>query len=349
MTPAERDLVAVARALFEPGTAAMVGPVLRRKAQLPEKWSRRTMRALQDILRKGLVRLLARSGASSGVSFDEAGELREGRAWERISPPALVVGAASLRTLTWMVEAELGSGKPDPMGDLDLGFADEIVLGCAAQLLAAVRLGPVVAAQPLFRKSPFVWWVALDVMAGEGPLPTAAAVERWATGAGADLLGCLAEDLAQRWSAQELRATTDPKRALVVAAARAAVLEPLVARALAENRPDACAFLLTSLARWIPPESAPFDLVRTPWTRPLDPSASLAVRTDARRSGLASVRATLALAAAADRARRVGFVDEDWDQAQRMVRFYARFDEGRFARAETLRAHVEGLSWEEPS
>ncbi len=32
-----------------------------------------------------------------------------------------------------------------------------------------------------------------------------------------------------------------------------------------------------------------------------------------------------------------------------MVRFYARFDEGRFARAELLRAHVEGLSWEEPS
>ena len=99
MSAAERDLLAVTRALFEPGTARIVAPILRRARALPAALSRSTHSILTDHLSKGLVRWLARSGAGVGVRFDGAGHARDGRAWERMEPPSLHLSDVSFRAL----------------------------------------------------------------------------------------------------------------------------------------------------------------------------------------------------------------------------------------------------------
>lgn len=355
MTPAERDLCAVTRALFEPETAPMVVPVLRRRTRLPDRWSPRTVRTLEDFLTKGLVLRLARAGATRAASLVD-GALREGTAWERLGAPRLAVSEASRALLVWLVEAELGAPKAPTFDAPPATLADEVLYAAVAERLAALRLAAVVPLQPGLVASPLVWWTTPEPLLG-GVAPTAstatppapAAVERWGEGTGADLLSCLGADLAERWAAQETVPRRDVGRASAVGRARAAVLEPLVRRALAAGRPDACAFLLGALGRWIPPESAPYGNAASPWTRPFDGAASLGARTEARRDQLASLRAVGLLAADARRVRQVGFVDDDWDEAQTRLRFYAPYDEGRLERARELVSHVESLSFEEPS
>ncbi len=348
MSDGERDLVAVTRALFEPGTARVVTPILRRARKVPRTLSRPTFDALTGHLRMGLVRWLAKSGANVATRFDGAGHASNGRAWERMEPPSLRISMVSFRALTWLVEANLAH-EPAPLSsDAPKTLGDELVLARVALLLGEAGLGQVVATQAVLTSAPLVWWSALD-LADAAPAPGEAEVRRWSSGVAADILGCLAEDLGALWAGQEARASFDPATLKRRGAARAAVLLPLVEGAIAAKRPDACAFLLAALRRSIPDESAPFDVAATPWTRPLDPTAPLSTRTEARRAGLASLRAILALASAYEASKRVGFVDEGWEEAQALGRFFHRYDEGRFARAAQVRAHVEGLTWEEPS
>lgn len=343
----ERDMVSLTKALFD-GSAAMVVPILRRKGDLPAAWSPRTVAALQDVLGKGIVRWLGRRGATPRTYFGDGGAATEGRVWDCMEDPALHFTDASRRMLAWMTECDMAAPADTLVVPDAPTMADELVLACGALLLQRAGLAPVLRTQPLFARSVLVRLVALRGVETLKPLPKKAFAP-WASGPGADLLVCLTDELARAWVQQEQAAPGNAEGLSIRGAAREGVLTPLVEGAIAAGRPDACSFLLTALTTLIPDETQPWDMASTPWTKPLDKTGSLAARTAARRSGLATLRSVLTLANAANKARLVGFVDDNWDSAQAQLRFYAKYDNGRFARAAQLVAHIEGVSWEEPS
>lgn len=342
--PVGRDLVHVARALFEPEAQAAVAPLLRAGREV-EGLPRGARAALEDVLRKGLVLTLARGGARPSTSWDGRGGARAGRAWERLEPPALAVSRRSFELLRWLLQAPLGEpSAPRLPARGEPTLADELLLALAWELLDGAGLRAAAAAEEAFARSPLVWLVAADALAaGKRTPPSEAAIERWAKGTGADLLSCLAPWLGARWVEMERAKPTSAPSALAVGAAQEVLLDRLVGAALAAGRPDAATFLLVLGERLLPPEGERFDPSATPWARPFDPGDPLAVRVAARRASVASLRALGRLAAARDRARAVGFVDDGYDEAQALVRGLAAWDDGRFERAREIVRAAERL------
>ncbi len=338
----EGELLRVARALFEPKTHASILPILRQACPLAPKLGESAMRVLKDVLGKGLVRLLARASATPRLRTTVA---QTGS--ELARPPKLEVSASSFELLRWMVARPLVSTAQEHRLELTspLTFADQLLFALAFDALDAARLGGILRTQLGERvlACPYLWLLTPDL----GPVthvPSAESFAGLAEEEGADALWLSSGLITPRQLRVERAKAIDAdvERLERISLAHAAVLERATAAIVASRRLHALTFLFEVEAALIPNAEVPFEaraLVRTNFPSGL----SLSQRERIRRAGSASHRALGAVAVLRERLRSIGFVDDEYDEAQRLQRFLEPWDEGRFARAADVVRISEGL------
>lgn len=350
MTPAERDMVTVARALFDRNANVITG-LLRRTAQtdIALGWSRRTIDAMVEAIRKGTVRWIGRHGATPRTYFRD-GEGQNGRAWERMDDPSLVFTDLSRRAIVALVSQGFAKSTKDQLlrvrgGEGTIG--DELVLGRVGRMAMACGNNAFLE-HPAMEQSLLVRLFCAERLHASPP-PKAAAITRWTSGLGADLMVTLSDELAEAWVYQEgrLAAGSSPEIVRTIGKGRADVLDPMILSALDKGRPDVMTFLLVAMGKLVPPESEPWDMAKSIWTNRIG-GGTLALRSAARQALLATPNALLRLFADARAARGTGFVDDDWEKAKARAAFYNKYDHGRFARIEALVTHINSVNWAEP-
>ncbi|MGZ5968085.1 MAG: hypothetical protein ACXWP4_10495 [Polyangiales bacterium] len=315
VTPAEHELLVVARALFDPRQHAVVAPLVRTERTLGDSIGRSSMHVLKDILAKGTVQRIARSGAHS-------------RAWER-SRPALRFSETSFAILQWLVSTPLASPVIAALKtDGQLTLADELLMVAVLDLARTAGVTSAVLAQKAFRASPLLALHAIDEFArAKVPVPDLA---RHAKGDGLELIAALGSELAARWKRieREKARIVDPAVLTALGHAQAEILAPLVT----PPKVEALVFLLDS-ASLLPLAT-------------LDPQTPLGARAEARRMAVAPLRAIGKISALRERLRLVGFVDDDYEDAQRVLRFLEPWND-LFPRAEAVVHAADAL--EDPS
>lgn len=302
VAPEEHDLLTVTRALFDPRQHGMVAPLVRTARPLRASIGRSSMGVLQDILAKGLVRLLARDLVSAEAPLPKA--------------PALSFSASTFELLAWLVRTPLAAANVPKLGDegAPLTFADQMVIILSAELATTAAVLAPFLQQPYVRRAPLLALWSTD------ELPLAGTLDLEAT---ALLPRTFARRLVLVEQAKARLFAPEPRTR--IGEAQAALLNPLVKQAIDQRRWDAVRFLLDGLSACDP----------TVWQAPLEPSAPLSARAEARRTGVSPLRAIAAIAATHARARMVGFVDDDYEEAQKTVRALAPWED-LFARAETV-------------
>lgn len=327
----EAELLRVAQALFAPASLPSVLPVLRQACPLSPHVGASAMRALEDVLAKGTVRLLARASAAprARVGRPEVG-------WELPRPPRLRFTSSSFELLHWMVTTPLardGSHRLALSSPEPLSCADQLLFALALDALDAARLGDALRAHVPKTAHALLWVLSPDL----GPPSVVPPLERFAelaTDEGADLLWLLASWIAPR----HLRfvrlnlADPDVERLEGRALAHAEVIDRLTRALLATRRLHGLTFLADVVAKLVPTAERPFD-PRACVRGAFPPGVALGQRERIRRASVAAHRAFVAVGALRDRLRAVGFLDDDYEDAQRILHLLEPWDEGRFARA----------------
>lgn len=197
-------------------------------------------------------------------------------------------------------------------------FADQLVIALALDLAESAAVLPALAAQSWVRRAP------LACLYTTHALPLLPRARRGARGA----VTAHPRRPSGRGRADQ-GAEPFPRGARADGRAQGALLDPLVSTAVAARRWDALRFLLESALLEVEPG-------------PLDPTSALSARAEAMRQQVAPHRAIAAIAATYRRARLVGFVDDDYDDAQKTVRALSPW-EPLFAGAEARVRAAEGL------
>jgi hypothetical protein len=244
--------------------------------------------------------------------------------------PLLHLSAASFRFLHWLCESPLAAPKVPALPDDDAPqtLADQLLVVLGLELARSAAVLPTLLAQPWVQRAPLAWLFATDDFAPL-PMPSLAL--------DLDAVALLPRTLANRLRVVERAKArmTAPVERVRVGRAQATLLESLVPAAIARGRWDSLRFLLDGVTPLLRAEP-------TVWAAPLDPQSALSARVEARRLGVAPLRAVVTIGVSHARLRLVGFVDDEYDDAQKVLRLLAPWQDV-FAHAELVVRAADGL------
>jgi len=325
----EHELVMLARALVVPAPGELAA-LLYRERIAPAAISPDGARLIGDALAQCWPALWRRGGVAPGVALDGA----RGRIWERHAPAGLTFSTATLDLLRWLVAQPL-TAPPAALARLpaaELTIGDQVVV-----YLALAGTEPpaqvAIAAQPMVAAAALAWLGFAHLLAGAPPSFAALCA-----GTGAIVVEALGGELARRWRAVELakRAITSPDALIALGAAQDATLTGFLAAADHQRRRDLAGFVIDAAAPLLARDLAP--------SAPLDPSAALARRAQARVAGGALLRAVRTWARWDAAHRGVRFIDDDYAAAQVLLARFEAIGAAGAARAAAWLAELASLA-----
>lgn len=296
----------------------------------PDKLGPSARAALQDTLSRGLVLALGRQGGWLGLDAR--------RLWERTPAPPLHFTGNTVRLLRWLVNAPLAEAEVPPLVlEGALTPAEEAVVTILLEALHGTGCEAALARQPALRTS------ALVTLAHAGPMARALALDDvpafdvarlalWVDG--------LRSLLARAWvSAEADKAhVIDPGALARFGQAQGRVLAAFFTALDGAGRRDLATFLVDAAARWLA-----LGRPVASYSAQLPGDAPLRARTDARRASAAFLRAIATLRAWDEQHRGVRFMDDGYEDAQRLLKDWQRLGEAGFARAAALVRELDAI------
>ena len=311
----EANLLRIARFFFHQVPTEEAMPLIRANANRPKCLSEAAVHLVRDTLSKGCVLYLVRAGGWRRDRFLRQGEPKEGRLWERstIDDLALEFSPHSLEFLLWLTANKPGEPTSTWQAPADeLTIADQLLLFLAYDAIREEpELATVLRGSSSFAHNPLILLLNSADFAGE-PIADAVSFNDWTSGAGALVIEALQPILEARWleSERSKGQIGDWSRLRQQGEAELAVLDRFTQAADTANRCDLARFLLGVLRRLL----ATPDMTPTFWTGGLQGSGPprLADRLETQRSALSVLRQAARLRQWEQRARRSGFMDEDY-------------------------------------
>lgn len=276
---------------------------------------------LEDTLARGTVLSLARGGGWLD------------RAWDRATPP-LQFTANTVRLLSWMLSTPLAEGDVAPLVLAEPPTpAEDALLTMLLDRLRGTGCDAALARQLELRRWPLTVlthaaFLAREVAMDDAPTLDVKVLSPW--------LATLRVVLARAWLSAE-RTKRDVVQVDAVARmgrAQSVVLSAFLDAIDAANQRRHATFLVDAAVTFLQKQRTADEL-----TRSMSTDAPLRDRSDARRAALATWRALGRLQAWDAEHRVVRFMDDGYDEAQALVRDWARLgDRGFSAAAELVRA-----------
>lgn len=330
VTRQEQQLLTLARVAVGiiPPTDAMrllVGPHL-----APVKLGPTARAALSDTLSRGV----ALSFAQQGGWLSEGGQ----RLWERAALPKLEFTGNTVRLLSWLLAAPLIEAEGPPLlFSGELTPAEDFVVALVIDRLRGTGCAEMLTRQPALRSLPLTVLAHAGELALPFPLEAAPAFEfplhaPWLEG--------LRLLLARSWlGVERLRPSlTLPEQLIRVGQAQELVLDAFLRQVDAAGRRELATFLVDAATRWLTPTREADESVLG-----MQLDGPLRERTEARRRSAALLRALQRLREWDRGHRAVRFIDEGYEQAQRLVSDWERLGERGFTRAAELIARFDAI------
>ncbi len=332
LTQPEADLVRLARAIVSPSAEyAEVERLLCAVRTPPAQLGPTARRTLEDTLAKGVVLSFARLG---GWRNEEGGRL-----WEREKElPGLHFSGATVALLQWLMRANLLEREPVALKLNRPLFGDELMMVLTLRLVSGTPCEHAVASQAPFRSSVLCWLFFPGVLARVGPLTGKLVLQLAHDKPYAFVLDAWQSLLAQQYARLE-REKCDavaPDELTRIGVAQEQVLDALLGALQAIKRRDLATFLVEAALLALPSLQKGGDLVAH-----LSLTTPLRERGEARKAAGAFLRALGRLRAWDAEHRAVRFFEDDYAQAQRLVRDWERLGDAGFRQAERLLKELE--------
>lgn len=318
VSPFEYNLLRILRFMLGQFPADQGLQLLRTTMTRPGCLSTVCVRLVEDSLSKGCVLFLTRNGAWRNDRYLREGKPTEGRVWERIpfEERVLAFSPVVLEFLTWATAAKLPETKSEwnPPAD-GLTAADELFLFLAFDACRAEpEILEVLRTKLIFHSNPLCWLacpgdIADNIIAEPPPFEESLRGER------AVILESLQPFLATRWLRSERAKGLIGDWGTMRHQGRAefVALRSFLEAAERAGRTDLGRFVLKVNAALFATELTPAF-----WTGGLQGSgpSRLAERLDTRRAALAVPRQIEVLERWQERARNVGYFDEEYAASQ---------------------------------
>lgn len=304
----EADLLMMARALVAgPDSNDDIWSLLCASRSLPAKIGTTCEKLLGDTLAQSWSALWQRGGTKPRPSHTQANV--RGRLWERYQPTDLKFSAQSLQFLRWLVTTPFSAPASTlkGLGAAKLELGDQLLVYFALDAARATPALRVIAQQPFVHAAPLAWLGFATYMTG-GKVP---AFDSLTTGAGPIIVEALSDEIARRWQAGEVakRSMTEPAELLAMGSTQEAVLTGFLDACDQRGRRDLAAFVLDAVQPLLERNIMPAP-------GQLDPTAPLSVRSSARTSAGALLRALVRWSEWDQQHRGVRFIDDNYQSAQ---------------------------------
>jgi hypothetical protein len=319
--------------------------LVRTAATRPDCISRDAVELVKDTLGKASVLFLTRAGAWRNDRYLRDNKPTPGRVWDRIplDERTLEFSRPVVDFLFWLTAEKVHETKQAwDAAPKALTPADELFFWLAFdQMRTDPDVLAVLRKKDAFRLNPFCWISAPgDVADPESTKPTPPDLAPLCTGQRAVLMECLQSLLTHRWARSERAKGQigDWKKMRQQGQAEFVGLRAFLQAAEAARRTDLARFVLRTNAALLQS-----DLTPVFWTGGLQGSGPprLADRLETQRAALAVPRQMEILEAWQDRARYVGYFDEDYQASQLWKADWEAVDGNRVAAR--ARAAVEML------
>lgn len=327
--PSEADLLTLARHLIAGAPYAQLERLLTHSREAPRGLTPSALRVLEETLAVGATLMLARGGG-----WRQEGGLR---LWERHPPQAIAFGPATVKLLALLLETPLGEARPQQWERLadpgPLSSGDTLLL---ARLLLAVQETPceaAVATLPAVQGSALCWWLAPGALALHGGPPAALPALDLTAGTFTRLAVEALQPLAAKsWVALERRKRQESSTEAMISAGlgQEASLQAFLKACEKAHARGLATCLIEAACELV----ARGPLGGAALAAGLDSNAPLRERLKARQAGGALLRAVLHLRTWDAEHRTVRFIDEGYDEAQRLVRAWEALGDGGFRAVE---------------
>ncbi len=329
VTSEEADLLRVARAVVGLSSYAEVERVLAGQRAAPAQLGPTAMQLLQDTLSRGIGLAVMRGGGWR--------QQAQKRLWERGPLPGLEFEEASFQLLRWMLASPLADTTQKALpGRGSDSLADETLLALALTLVAETPCERGLAMLPRVRKSALCWVMQPAALARAEQMPDA--LPDFSGTTLTFLLEAWQPMLARAWARIELTKgdIEDPAELTRIGKAQAAVLKGLFAAATTVKHRALLGFLVEAGAQVLTGRRDSGD-----WTRNLLPTTPLRERTEARKQSAAFLKALGTLRIWDAEHRAVRFFEDDYAQAQDLVKAWEPLGDAGFREAERLVSELE--------
>ncbi len=310
----EANLLRIARFFFKQVPAEEALPLVCASQNRPKCLSAAAVHLVRDTLSKGCVLYLVRAGGWRRERFLRNGEPKEGRLWERspIEERTLHFSSCSLDFLLWLTAERPTDMKPIWKTQPVQTIADRLLYFLAYGVLREDKdIATILRSAPGFADHPLIRLMNPGDFAGES-LPDALSFKEWVSGQGALIVEALQPEFEKRWLENERSKGQigDWDRLRQQGQAERAVLDRFTQAADQAGRWDLARFLLGVLGKLL----ATPDMTPTFWTGGLQGSGPprLADRLETQRSALSVLRQAERLREWEQRARRSGYMDDDY-------------------------------------
>jgi len=328
VTQREANLVRLARAVVRPEGSPELARLLAEGLETPDVLGPTATRLLSEALSEGVVLGLARRG----------GWRREGavRLWEA-SPPALRFTGNTVRLLQWLLATRLGSADVAPLVlEGALTEAEECLVVLLLDRVRTTLSVPVLWREPALRASPLVVLAFAAELARVVPLAEVPALRA----SHVPYLWGLSRLLESSWSKAERdkRAVERLEVLQRTGEAQEAAWRGFLAMVDAAGARGLATTLIRVGAEFLAVPRRVEDLAGG-----LSSAGRLRERSMATRSAASLMRTLVALRAWDAEHRAWRFIDEGYDEAQRLIREWEVLGDAGFRAAEALAAQCEAL------
>jgi hypothetical protein len=307
----EHEVLLVAQALVGGVQATAVGPLLARARRLPGGMGPTSLALLEDILAKGVLRILARGAA---LPVQQVGDAHAKRAWQRHPTLDLNFSPRSVQIIRWLVRRRLDQLDGPSLDITRLENGDKLLLMLALGLLAEVGLSAPLASQPVVQAQPLCWLAYPDLLAPYGsppPLESGWSVQPVV------VHECLQSFFARRWLLMEQDKGTivEPRELTALGTAQAAVLDAWFTVVDNAGRRDLAWFVLKAATEVL---DGPKDLRR--WIGRLDPKTPVSQRSAAARASGSLLQGLATWNRWTEQHGLIRFFDDGYDEAQLLLK-----------------------------
>lgn len=338
----EYDILTLTRGLVGQESLAALEGLLRRSRKLPDKMGPTSMGILQDTLAKGVVLQLARRGGWRTDRYLKAGEVAEGRAWMRHTPPVFAFSEFSIKLIRWLASQPVGNSDCPALSVKPKTLADELLMYFTLDVTMQLRCDTGVVRQPAFRGSPLCWLGFPDRLARDEleVNVTPELFEPLLGGDGPLVVECLQQHLASRWAWIEWNKQTIRWNAAMteLGNGQEAVASAWLQATDAANRRDLCKFLINA-ATDVLRGHAPADR----WVQNLEARGPLRERTGARHAAGAFLRMVRTLHGWAEESGSIRFFEDEYEAAQLYLTQWERLGDEGFVHAERIIRELEAI------
>jgi hypothetical protein len=329
----EHDMIMMARALIQgPAAHDDIWALLCATRPVAPKIGPTCAELLEDTLQHAWRALWLRGGTRPSASIVSStgggGGTARGRLWERHAPLPLAFTSSTLKFLRWLVATSFAA-PPSTLPVLHaapLAMGDQVLIYLALDAVAATPALRVLASQPFVRASPLAWLGFAHLFARRDA--QAPVFDELVEGVGSIVVEALSGELGRRWQRAELqkRGMTDPAALVELGAAQDQTLQRFMDACETSGRRDLATFVIDAaaplLARNLPPTPAQ-----------LDPTATLAARSQGRIAVGSLLRAVVRWADWDQGHRGVRFIDDDYAAAQLLLERFELIGAAGVARA----------------